>query len=78
MESDVGLDQLSPNQRDFYYAACLEADADQMVHSEQVRGHPMLTKMARATFYLALRDLVKAGYLSAAGDARSGVYRILR
>ena len=78
METDVGLEALSQHQRDLYYAACLVADVDQMVNSEQVRSHPMLARMPRATFYLALRDLVKAGYLSAAGAARTGSYRISR
>lgn len=78
METDVGLEALSQHQRDLYYAACLVADTDQMVTSEQVRSHPMLARMPRATFYLALRDLVRGGYLVAAGGIRDGIYRILR
>ena len=38
MEVEVGLEQLSQAQRDVYYAACLVADDDQLVHSDIVKG----------------------------------------
>lgn len=78
MEVEVGLEQLSQSQRDVYYAACLVADEQKMLHSEQVRRHPMVAPMARPTFYRALRDLVLEGYLEATGEARSGRYRVAR
>lgn len=78
MEAEVGLDDLSHNQRELYYAACLVANTDAISHSEEIRLHPMLSKMARPTFYLALRDLVRAGWLTAATEIRDGVYRIVK
>lgn len=78
MEVEVGLERLSQPQRDVYYAACLVADEDKTLQSEQVKGHPMVAPMARPTFYRALRDLVLEGYLEAAGGSRSGRYRIVR
>lgn len=78
MEVEVGLEQLSQSQRDVYYAACLVADEEKTLHSEQVRQHPMVKPMARPTFYRALRDLVLEGYLEAVGEARSGRYRVAR
>ena len=78
MEVEVGLEQLSQAQRDVYYAACLVADDDQLVHSDIVKGHPMVAPMARPTFYRALRDLVAKGFLAAASERKDGRYLIRR
>jgi hypothetical protein len=78
MEVEVGLERLSQPQRDVYYAACLVADADKVLHSEQVRHHPMVETMARPTFYRALKDLVQEGYLVAATESKNGRYKIAR
>jgi hypothetical protein len=78
MEVEVGFEKLSQPQRDVYYAACLVADSDKLLHSEQVRHHPMVEAMARPTFYRALRDLVLEGYLVAASESRNGRYKIVR
>lgn len=77
MEVEVGLERLSQNQRDVYYAACLIADDEKIIHSEQVRLHPMIVQMARPTFYRALKDLVLKGYLSAT-DGRKGRYNVMK
>lgn len=78
MEVEVGLERLSQPQRDVYYAACLVADGEKTLHSEQVRQHPMVAPMARPTFYRALKDLVVEGYLVAATETKNGRYRIAR
>ena len=78
MEVEVGLERLSQPQRDVYYAACLVADEQKLLHSEQVRHHPIVQAMPRPTFYRALRDLVLEGYLVAASESRNGRYKIVR
>lgn len=78
MEVEVGLERLSQPQRDVYYAACLVADSEETLHSEQVRQHPMVAPMARPTFYRALKDLVLQGYLVAVNDTKNGRYKIAR
>lgn len=78
MEVEVGLEQLSQPQRDVYYAACLVADETKELQSEQVRLHPMVTQMARPTFYRALKELVERGFLVSSGSSKSGRYRIVR
>lgn len=78
MEVEVGLERLSQPQRDVYYAACLVADSEKILHSEQVRQHPMVAPMARPTFYRALKDLVLEGYLVAAHETKNGRYKIAR
>ncbi len=78
MEVEVGLEKLSQPQRDVYYAACLVADDEKLLHSEQVRHHPIVKAMARPTFYRALRDLVLEGYLVADSKSKNGRYKIVR
>lgn len=78
MEVEVGLERLSQSQRDVYYAACLVADEEKVLHSEQVRHHPMVEPMARPTFYRALKELVEEGYFVAASECRNGRYKIVR
>jgi hypothetical protein len=78
MESEVGLDVLSEGQRDLYYAACLSADEQYLVQSDDLRAHPMLQRMPRSTFFRLLRELISFGYLAPAGSPRSGKYLIKR
>lgn len=78
MEVEFGLEDLSQPQKDVYYAACLVADEDQLVHSDIVKRHPMLALMARPTFYRALKDLVDKGFLVTAGPRKDGRYLIKR
>ncbi len=78
MEVEVGLEKLSQPQRDVYYAACLVADEKKLLHSEQIRHHPIVQAMARPTFYRALKDLVLEGYLVAASESKNGRYKIVR
>ena len=78
MEVEVGLEKLSQPQRDVYYVACLVADSEKLLHSEQIRHHPIVQAMARPTFYRALRDLVEQGYLVAASEIKNGRYKIVR
>lgn len=78
MERDVGLEVLSPPQRDVYYAACLVAEGDAPVNSDQVRHHPMIETMPRSTFFRILRELTEIGYLQSTGSERSGLYQVVR
>lgn len=78
MEVEVGLETLSQHQRDLYYAACLVADEDQVIHTDEVRNHPMLAPMSRPTFYRALKELVEKGFLAATGPRKDGRYLIKR
>ena len=78
MEVEAGLVSLSQPQRDVYYAACLVAAEKKIIHSEQVRQHPMIRVMARPTFYRALRELVIGGHLAAATESKKGHYWVRR
>lgn len=76
MEVEIGLQDLSCAQKDLYYAACLTADEQKLIHSDEVRRHDLLSQMPRPTFYRALKDLVAKGLLSRAGDTRDGKYYV--
>ena len=78
MEVEAGLVSLRQPQRDVYYAACLVADEEKILHIKQVRQHPMIRVMARPTFYRVLRELVIRGHLAAATESKKGRYRIMR
>ncbi len=78
MEHEAGLDGLSEGQRDLYYAACLSADNLCLVQSDELRKHPMLSRMPRSTFFRLLKELVSSGYLAPAGSQRSGQYAIVK
>jgi hypothetical protein len=78
MEHEVGLDDLSPTQRDIYYAACLLAERDPSLASEDLKSHPLVADMARPTFYRALRDLVENHYLGHAPGTKVGKYLVLK
>lgn len=78
MEVEVGLEELPQPQKDVFYAACLTADDNQLVHSDTVKQHPMLALMSRPTFYRALRELVEKDLLVHAGQRKDGRYLVKR
>lgn len=78
MEVEVGLEALTRQQKDVYYAACLAADGQKIVQSDDIREHPMLSPITRPTFYRALKELVEQGFLVSASSRRDGQYKIVR
>lgn len=78
MEIEVGLEKLPQPQKDVYYAACLAADTNQLVHTDEVKQQPILSRMSRPTFYRALKELVDKNFLVNAGHRKDGCYRITR
>jgi hypothetical protein len=78
MEVEVGLEKLPQPQKDVYYAACLAADENEVVHSEAVKQQPLLAPMSRPTFYRALKELVEKGILVQESHSRDGRYLVKR
>lgn len=78
MEVEVGLEKLPQPQKDVYYAACLAADDNRLVHSDSVKQQPMLALMSRPTFYRALKELVDKNFLVHAGQRQDGRYLVQR
>lgn len=78
MEVEVGLERLPQPQKDVYYAACLAADDNQLVHSDAVKLQPLIALMSRPTFYRALKELVNKNLLAHAGHRQDGRYLVKR
>lgn len=78
MEIEVGLERLPQPQKDVYYAACLAANTNKLVHTDDVKQHPMLALMSRPTFYRALKELVDKNFLANAGHRKDGRYLVKR
>jgi hypothetical protein len=76
MEVEFGLEKLSQPQKDVFYAACLAADDNQLVHSDTVKRHPILSLMSRPTFYRALKELVDKDLMISEGPRKDGRYLV--
>lgn len=74
MERTLGLEQLSPVERDIYYAAEELSKADQEVRTFGLIEHTLVQSVSRPTFFRALKSLVQKGYLSQSGSANRGRY----
>ncbi len=76
MEKSLGLDQLSPIERDVYCAANeLAATCDQ-VKTTSLIAHDLMADVSRPTFFRALKSLVDKGYLSSRTNAPRGSYMV--
>lgn len=75
MERDVGLDDLSPAEKDVFQAAHrLTLAPGQLVQSDQIRSHQLVQGIAQATFHRALRSLLDLGFLERPEGARAKHY----
>jgi hypothetical protein len=79
MEADIGLTSLSSNERDVLYAAVLAAAAEgAVVHTRDMRDHPLTKAMSVPTFHRVLRALLDKGYLDHAPNTLAGAYLVIR
>ncbi len=75
MERDIGLEDLSPAEKDVFQAAHrLTETPGQMVQSDQIRRDPLVADLAQATFHRALRSLLDLGFLERPTGARAKHY----
>ncbi|KIC10713.1 hypothetical protein RA19_09955 [Leisingera sp. ANG-M1] len=75
MERDIGLDRLSPVERDVFLAAhALTASPGTPVQSEQIRSHRLVQGIAQATYHRTLKSLLDMGFLKRAGGSRAKHY----
>ncbi|MGO4917780.1 hypothetical protein [Pseudogemmobacter sp. W21_MBD1_M6] len=61
---DLGLSDLTPSQRDVYFAAWMGSNAQGEVTSVAMRSHRGLARMPTATFHRCLKALVDLNFLS--------------
>lgn len=63
METDLGLESLSPTQRDVYYAASLLVNEGAQLTASTLQDHRLTKHLSRPTFFRSLKWLVSNGYL---------------
>ena len=77
MEDSLGLKDLSPSERDVYYAAVtLSETSGKIVKSEDIRTHESLSNMPLPTLYRSLSELVKKNYLCHPEGTKRGLFSV--
>jgi DNA-binding transcriptional ArsR family regulator len=79
MERDLGLEDLSRNERDVLYAfhaAAAQASEADIIASETVRNDRSISEMKHATFHRSLKRLLELGYIELAPDRKTKLYRL--
>ncbi|MFA3920364.1 hypothetical protein [Ruegeria hyattellae] len=76
MERSLGLQELSPVERDVYYAASEISKSDEEVRTVLLIEHSLLQTVSRPTFFRALKSLVNKGYLSQGRASNRGRYLV--
>jgi len=74
MERSMGLQDLSPVERDIYYAATELSDAFNSVRTTNLLDHKLVVEVSRPTFFRALKSLVSRGYLIQPQETGRGQY----
>ena len=77
IEGELGLGNLSTNERDVLYAAVSEISCpDGSVSTSDIRGNSILRDMSDPTMYRTILSLIEKGVLSLAPGRRRGAYVI--
>ena len=77
MEDSLGLKDLSPSERDVYYAAVtLSETSGKIVKSEDIRTHESLSNIPLPTLYRSLSELVKKSYLCHPEGTKRGLFSV--
>ena len=75
MEKALGLVDLSPNERDVFYAINeVSSGTPKTARSEAIRNHPLEAAIPQATYHRALKSLVQRGLIAHAPETRAGHY----
>ncbi|OIQ33526.1 MAG: hypothetical protein BM562_00370 [Alphaproteobacteria bacterium MedPE-SWcel] len=79
MERDIGLEDLSPAEKDVFQAAhTLTQAPGQLIESDQIRQHRLAKNLAQATFHRALKTLLDLGFLERPDGTRAKHYLVRR
>lgn len=74
MEQSLGLVELSPTERDVFYAASELSERNEIVRSDKLQDHPLINEIAKPTYFRALKALIRLGYLHHAAGTKTGKY----
>lgn len=78
IEQSLGLQDLTPVERDILYAAneIVQADEYECVDTNSLFDHTLLSGVSRPTFFRALKSLVNKGYLFKHREVCRGFYYV--
>ena len=75
MEQELGLGDLSQNEKDVLYAVQVAFQTGNGVaRSDDIRTHMLLQTMTQPTFHRSLKSLVHKGYVGHAPNTKAGSY----
>lgn len=75
MEHELGIGDLSQNEKDVLYAVQIAFSAgDGVARSDDIRNHILLRSMTQPTFHRSLKSLVKRGLVGHAPNTKAGSY----
>lgn len=75
MERDLGLGDLSQNEKDVFYAVqSVIALSDGVARSDDIKGHSLVFEMTQPTFHRSLKNLLDRGLLAHAPSTKAGSY----
>ena len=78
MEHDLGLGDLSQNERDVFYAvvSVIEANSspEGVAKSEDIKSNLLVQGMTQPTFHRSLKVLLDAGLIERAENTKAGSY----
>lgn len=74
MERQLGLETLSPLERDILYVAVKIADHHGYVRISELMAHELIDYASRPTFYRAFSSLQNKNYFTHPDEARRGEY----
>lgn len=74
MEGELGLCELSHNERDVLYAVHREIAVEGVARTERIRENPLARGMSQPTFHRVLKSLLEKGLVQMAPNRKNGVY----
>ncbi len=74
LERTQGLEELSPVERDIYFATGEISKSTEEIRTFGLIEHSFVRNVSRPAFFRALKSLVNKGYLSQSGNSNRGRY----
>ena len=78
MEHDLGLGDISQNEKDVFYAvvSVIEANSNRegVAKSDDIKSHLLVQGMTQPTFHRSLKSLLDMGLIERAANTKAGSY----
>ena len=76
MEQDLGVADLSNDEKNLLAAITDQADKNGEFRSELVRTHSLVVDMSHGTFFRSLKKLIEKKIILKSSDQRRSIYRL--